>query len=174
MAEKTGYSVPTLRGSPKPSKRAAKAPTQTEEITGEQVVSEIMRVYRENDSLKSQNRVLAERIEALEDEQFDKIEKKLCDFALARLKEIVDFERSAARIDHGTRLMEVMTFDEWSASAIDKARVPNELSLDECVMLMSEDMVEAYSERAKEANRRIFASEYVASDAQERENERDR
>lgn len=61
-AKPRGYSTPTLGAKPRKPEKARETAT----ISPEQMVAEIVRVYRLNDRLAAENRVLAEKLAACE------------------------------------------------------------------------------------------------------------
>lgn len=170
MSDKRGYSAPTLGTSPKGETRIVKQPSAP---TGEQVVAEVMRLYRDNDMLAAQNRALSDKIKALEGgrdlyraiegaSEPSEIDLKLRKIGMDRLRECIVAGRSAKSYDDT-----VMKFDQWAKNAVYRDDIPDCVSMEDFMGLFHDELAEAYELRRAEAEKSI------AEKAASKENEGD-
>lgn len=131
-------SVPTLGGSIKKTRaHEAAAP-----MSGEAVVSEIMRAYRTIDALTAENARLSDKLRAL---------------GIETARRAVNFGRPATmtEFDHGGRVDAVEPFDRWCRDAIDGCMLPENLSVVDVLSLFRDEMAAAYEARRAEAEKRL-------------------
>lgn len=150
-------SVPTLGGSIKKTRaHEAAAP-----VSGEAVVSEIMRAYRTIDALTAENARLSDRLTAAMEggraERPDILSDKLRALGIETARRAVNFGRPAimTEFEHGGRVDAVEPFDRWCRDAIDGCMLPENLSVVDVLSLFRDEMAAAYEARRAEAEKRL-------------------